>query len=133
MTTFNSDYQRQTRAGLDLLVKRLRKLSDDATKIGARAVADRTSGDAANVEAWLKREALLPAAETATEPQRNILRNGLRLLVTNLKAAMGTMQALGRLDLADEFGAEASDIEMHVLPKLEEQVPLKLEAGGAGK
>ncbi len=124
------EYQRQARAGLQLLAKRLEKLAEDAGKISHTTGSQTFKSDADSVNAVLEmaKHKGLPEPGQARSSERMMMRTGLRLLVHNLKAAAGTVTALGRDDLADEFKAEAEDIEQHVLPQLEEQVPLRLEA-----
>jgi len=129
--TKGSDYQRQARAGLLLLSKRLEKLAEDADKVGYAAGASTFRSDADSVQAVVESGKPLPEPEEAKAGDRVMLRNGLRLLAHNLKTAAGTVTALGRDELADEFRAEAEHIEQHVLPGLEEQVPLRLEPAAA--
>lgn len=119
-------YQRQVRAGLELLAKRLETLSESASKIGARDVAEQLSGDHARIRGIID-GGPQPEPEAANASQRDVLRRGVLLLITNLKAAAGTVSALGRGDLATEFEEEAAQLEQKTLVKLMEQTSLTLE------
>jgi hypothetical protein len=123
-------YQRQARAGIELLIKRLEKMADDADKISHVGVAQTARRDKESLEAMLAANPELPLPETAKKADRTVIRTGLTLLCTNLKAAAGTVKALGKVDFANDFIEEAKDIEQHVLPQLDEQPPLRLESAG---
>lgn len=120
------DYQHEARAGLELLIKRLTKLAELSSKINHTSGATTFQSDADTVQAVLDRNRPLPTADSATGAERVMLRTGLRILAHNLKAASGTVSALGKAALAEEFRAEAEHIEQYVLPGLEEQVSLSL-------
>lgn len=126
-----ADYQRQARAGLRLLQKRLAKLAEEADKIGHARGSGTFHSDADSVQAVLDAGKPFSEPEQATGPERHMLRAGLGLLGHNLKAAAGTVSALERADLATEFREEAEYIEQHLMPRLEEQVPLRLESAAA--
>jgi len=119
-------YERQARAGLSLLAKRLEKLSEDAGKIGASRPASSFQRDAASVNAVLAAPDRIALPEVADARQRLMLRAAFSLLAHNLKAASGTVGALGRDDWAKECLDEAQDIEEHILHELDEQASLPM-------
>lgn len=125
------DYQTQARAGLQLLAKKLEKLADAAATIEhSSAKFLRSDSDAVKAQIDLSRPFAEP--ESAKGAERLMIRSGLQILVRNLKAASGTVSALGKQELADEFRAEGEHIEQHILPKLEDQIPMALSLVAAG-
>lgn len=127
----SSAYQRQVKAGLALLQHRLEELGKSAGKIGHTKGAAYFNADAESIKAVLEKPTQAEP-EAASPGERLMFQSGLRLLAHNLKAASGTVTALGRLDLADDFRAEAEEIEQDVLPRLEEQTALRLHTAEAG-
>ena len=123
-----AQYQRQARAGLELLAKRLATLSENASKIGAKDVAEQLSGDHARLRSIID-SGPQPEPQVANANQRDLLRRGFMLLTVNLKAAVPIVTAIGRGDLATAFDDEATAITgpEGVLVKLMEQTTLSLE------
>lgn len=125
------DYQVQAKAGLELLAKRLEKLAEAAGKI-EHTGAKFFRSDADAVRAQLAQARPFAEPELAKGAERHMIRTGLGILVHNMKAASGTVSALGKQGLADEFRVEAEFIEQHILPALEDQIPMALSLVAAG-
>lgn len=116
----------QVGRGVALYCKRLEDLAEKNRKLDRIRDADRDQNEA---EA-LRAEIVEPAREGAVslyEYQQPIIMRGLKLLVTNLRSAKGTMKPLGYDDVVDELESEAARLEAVTLPKLDEQSSLPLE------
>lgn len=123
------DYQRQSRAALGRLKSKLEGLVKSASEMGQPKEADSLQKHVDNLTGWCDAVQVkeIPEPAEATPQLRDYLRRGLAMLAHNFNAAAGTVTALGRRDIAEEFKAEANAIEGMLLPVLDEQIGLKLE------
>ncbi len=111
-------------AAASLYAKHLSKLAEEARDLGKDKDAVAYETEAAGI----KDDVLLKLEETTPQLRAHevkAIEKGLTFFLKNLRAAKGTVRALGKSDLADQFEEEALEVERDVVPQFGEQVGMK--------
>lgn len=110
----------QVKAALTIYIRRLTSLAEESEKIGELTTAAAIRTHLAQAEDFRDKGAP-EDSEDLSGIQREMLRKAVNLLIRNLKAAAGTVLALGREEWATMLTDEADVCQSHLLPALEEQ------------
>lgn len=113
----------QVKAAVALYAKHLRKLGEEARDLGKGKDADSYEAEAKGIEDDLQPE-LDKDNPALTGKQRAAVEHGLKFFLKNLRAAKGTVRALGKGPLADQFEEEAVEVEQRLVPFFAEQASL---------
>lgn len=103
--------------------KMLENLAEKATDAGKPADAARFAKEADRIKTQLAVRVTDPPLH-ASGDDRAALEAGLRVLVTNYRAAVGTVTALGETEMAQGFKDKAKQIEDRLLKEFAEQVEM---------
>ena len=112
-------------AGVELYCKRLESLESAAEKLKRQETAEYHKEVAA-----LREELagpLMQGKPTILPHHLVIIRQGLGYLVTNMRAAKGTLKAIDQTEWVDELDEIASEVEETLIPKFDEQTSLGLD------
>lgn len=127
-TTYDTLTQEQrlvTVAATELYAKHCARLGDEARDLGKE-----TDAGAYETEAEQLRTDTIPKLMTEAPQirphERKAIERGLTFYLKNLRAAKGTVKALGKHDLAEKFEQEAVALEADLVPQFREQMELKV-------
>ena len=123
-------------AAVPLYVKHLETLAADAQKLGRDADAAKYQREATALQYELVGDADIDPPHRGRLHQHGPsilpghvkpIEKGLEFFLKNLRAAKGTVRALGKVVLAEDFEEEATLVEQRILPLFQEQQSLPLE------
>lgn len=126
------------RASVALYTKHLEALAVDAKDLGKEGESARYQREADDLKVTLLGGTDSPEAGGALDADTITLDTahhaaigkGLAFWLKNLRAAKGTVRALGKLELASDFEEEAKRVEAGLLPQFQEQRTLPLDGKG---
>lgn len=119
-------------AGTELYLKHLERLGAKAQELGRDVEATRYGRELEDLRAELLGDGVAPRGRLFETPIRLLplhvkaIGKGLEFWLKNLRAAKGTVKALGKTELVEEFEEEAKRVEGTLLPFFQEQQSLPL-------
>lgn len=116
----------QIGAGIDAYARHLKSLGEAAEKVGKLTDAAAYKDEAETVKDEVHQKLDQDVPQFRPHEQKAI-ETGLKLLVKQIRAAKGTVRAIGRDQLAEELEEEAIEIEKDLVGEFGEQTALKVE------
>jgi hypothetical protein len=114
----------QLTAASELYAKHLQSLAKSALELGKTTDAKGFESEAEGVTADIVPKLQSEDGITLRAHEIRIIERGLAFFLKNLRAAKGTVRGLGKYKLAEDFEAEAVEVETTLLPRFAEQQSL---------
>jgi len=113
-------------AGIDAYARHLKTLAEAAEKVAktSDATAYKDEAESIKEEIHSKLDQEVPQFRSH---ECKAIETGLKLLVKQIRAAKGTVRAIGKDKLAEELEEEAIEIEANLVGEFGEQTALKVD------